>query len=157
VSNDSYFHSAKEMSLQDEYSGMGHYIFIMLSKNSNKATIIEQTGGEKVDEKRALLDYYDYISDYTYKYNWQNIDTGPVIVQSISKQTASKKKEVNKNIWYLSYHMVKHEPRFTNAVDCGPVSLVILFDIFNILVHDSNIPVKTIKKRHEEYQSVQCP
>ena len=91
---------------------------------------------EKVDEKKALQQFADYISDYTYRYNWQDEDAGPVIVQSISKQKASKKKEVNKNIWYLSYHMVKHEPRFTNAVDCGPVSLVILFDIFNKLVKD---------------------
>jgi hypothetical protein len=41
--------------------------------------------------------------------------------------------------------MVKHEPRFTNAVDCGPVSLVILFDIFNKLVKETSILVKTIK------------
>ena len=41
--------------------------------------------------------------------------------------------------------MVKHEQRFTNAVDCGPISLSILFDIFNKLVHDSNIPVNAIK------------
>ena len=92
VTNDpSYSPSSKErMTLQDEFSGMGHYIFIMLSKNSNKATIIEQTGGEVVNEKKALSQLSDYISDYIYKYNWQDRDEGPVIVRSISKQKASK-------------------------------------------------------------------
>ena len=41
--------------------------------------------------------------------------------------------------------MVDHEPRFTNDVDCGPISLVILFDIFNKLAKYSKILVKTIK------------
>jgi hypothetical protein len=54
VNNNSDSTSGEEMLQQDEFSGMGHYIFIMLSKNTNKATIIEQTGGEKVDEKKAL-------------------------------------------------------------------------------------------------------
>ena len=39
--------------------------------------------------------------------------------------------------------MVDHEPRFMNTVDCGPVSLAIIFDIFNKLVCESNISVKT--------------
>jgi hypothetical protein len=87
VTNDSYSPSTKEsMSLRDEFSGMGCYIFIMLSKNSNKATIIEQTGGEKVDEKKALKQFANYISDYTFRYNWQDKDSGRVIVKSISKQ-----------------------------------------------------------------------
>ena len=133
------------MLLQDEFSGMGHYIFIMLSKNTNKATIIEQTGGEKVDEKKALQQFANYISDYTYRYNWRHEGSGQVTVRSFSQHKSRKKREVNKNIWYLSYHMVKHEPRFTNAVDCGPVSLVILFDIFNKLVNENWILVQTIK------------
>ena len=144
VTNDPSFSGQKRMTLQDEFSGMGHYIFIMLSKNTNKATIIEHAGGEVVNEKKALSQFYDYIIDYIYKYDWQVRDEVPVKVQSISTQKASKKKEVNKNIWYLSYHMVKHEPRFTNAVDCGPIYLAILFNLFNKLVYDSNIPVKTI-------------
>ena len=136
VNNNSYSPSAKEMSLQDEFSGMGHYIFIMLSKNSNKATIIEQTGGEVVNDKRALKKLAEHISEYTDKYNWQDKDAGPVIVRLIFQKKGTKKKAVKKNIWYLSYYMVDHEPRFTNAVDCGPISLVILFDIFNKLVKD---------------------
>ena len=86
MNNNSYSPSAKEILLQDELTGMGHYIFIMLNKNSNKATIIEQTGGEVVHEKRALQQLTHYISDYTYRYNWQDKDAGPVIVRSISQK-----------------------------------------------------------------------
>ena len=56
ISNDlSSASKQKKNTLQDEFSGMGHYIFIMLSKNSNKATIIEHTGGEHVDEKINIV------------------------------------------------------------------------------------------------------
>ena len=59
-------------------------------------------------------------------------------ISSRNKQNANKKKaKVKKNIWYLSCHMLDHEPRFMNAVDCGPISIVILFDIFNKLVRGS--------------------
>ena len=48
---------------------MGHFIYIMWSKNIHKATIIEQTGGEVVDKKEKLQ-FSDFITDSIYKYGW---------------------------------------------------------------------------------------
>ena len=97
VSNVSSYYPSdrKRMTLADEFSGMGHYIFIMLSKNSNKATIIEQTGGKKVDEIKSIFQFSDFIIDYIYKYGWQlsYIHKGKVKVQPISKQN---KQNLNK-------------------------------------------------------------
>ena len=42
--------------------------------------------------------------------------------------------------------MVDHEPRFRHANDCGPVSLVVLFDIFNKFVHGTKLTVSNIIK-----------
>ena len=74
---------------------------------------------------------------------------------SLNEPNANKKHEkkakVKNNIWYLSYHLVYHEPRFRNAVDCGTVSLVVLFDIFNNLVHVSKLSVPNIINNTNRY------
>ena len=54
---------AKEKKLSDEFIDSVHFIFLMLSKKTNKATIIDQTDEDDVHERKAISQFTDVITD----------------------------------------------------------------------------------------------
>ena len=47
--------------------------------------------------------------------------------------------------------MMDHEPRFNEALDCAPISLAFIFDIFNKFVHETKLSVPNIMKEINRY------
>ena len=88
----------------DEFSGMGHFICLMLSKDTNKATIIEHTGGEVVSESKTCLQFSRMITDSIIKYGWQQVkrERGPLKVIPISGSGLDQSKQQKKT------HVKKH-------------------------------------------------